>query len=190
MKKLFLVFVVMFSGAAVAADNAPVPYYVPPPQFNAAIQIMNLGFANMFGLFRNATGSFLFDEGSKSISRLRLAIDAASVMSNHPESQNDLANLFGITQYPEISITAPESVVLTDGKASLKGTMTLHGVTKPVTLETTLNKHEKGHDSEIIGLSIRTSFKRADFGMGDDPDMPTRFGDTITLMLEMQAIRQ
>ena len=45
---------------------------------------------------------------------------------------------------------------------------------------------------EAMGLSLRITFKRADFGMSDDPDsdQPPRFGDLLTLMLEMQAIRQ
>ncbi|MDX2029004.1 MAG: YceI family protein [Alphaproteobacteria bacterium] len=191
MKKLLCI-LLLITTSAVAAENTPATYYIPPTQFNAAIQIMNLGFANIFGLFRSATGSFVFDENSKSISRLRLAIDAASVMSNNPESQNDLAMLLGVTQFPEISITAPESAAFAEGKASLKGTLTLHGTSKPLTLEATLNRQGKTPQStgEAIGLSIRASFKRADFGIGDDPNMPSRFGDTITLMLEMQAMRQ
>lgn len=199
MKKLLLLFLMFISFGALAAEAGPVPYYIPPAQFGSTIQIMDRGFANIFGMFRNATGSFQFDESNKTISRLRIAIDATSVMSANAESQKDIASLLGVFQYPEISITAPDSIAFAEGRASLKATLTAHGTSKPVTLEATLNRMGKSphgggmwsSEGDALGLSIRTSFKRADFSMGgDDPNNPDRFGDTVTLMLEMQAIKQ
>jgi len=89
-------------------------------------------------------------------------------------------------------------VVFADGKAEVKANLTLHGATKPITFEATLNHVGKSpqaggmwsHEGDAVGLSLRGSIKRADFGMADDPDQPTRFGDTLTLMLEMQGLRQ
>lgn len=191
----------MFLVAAItdvrAADN-PASYYVPPPQFSAAMQVMDLGFANVFALFQNATGSFSFDEGAKSLSRLRLALDANSLTVSNSGSQRDLMVLLGVMQYPEIRITAPDAVTFNEGKAEIKASITLHGTTKPVTFEATLNHVGKSphgggmwaSEGDAVGLSLRGSIKRADFGMGDDPETPGRFGDTMTLMLEMQALRQ
>ncbi len=159
-----------------------------------------MGFSNMFALFQNATGSFTFDEASKSIARLRVALDLGSLIANNPESQRALINQLGGMRNPEIDITAPDSTVFTDGKAQLKGTLSLHGVSKPVTLEATLNHVGKSaraggmwsSEGDAIGLSLRIEIKRADFGLGNDAgsETPNRFGDTLTLMLEMQSIRQ
>jgi polyisoprenoid-binding protein YceI len=201
MKKILLfVFALVSAPATAFSADAPATYYVPPAQFNAALQVMDMGFSNVFALFQSATGSFAFDEAGKSISRLRIALDATSLVSGNPDSQRGLANLLGIMQYPEIRITAPDSVAFADGKAELKGTLTLHGVSKPITFEVTLNhvgKSPRGGgmwsgEGDAIGLSLKGNFKRADFGIGDDPgaDAPARFGDTLTLMLEMQGIRQ
>ena len=46
------------------------------------------------------------------------------------------------------------------------------------------------NQGDAVGISLHGSFKRADFGMGDDPDEPGRFGDTMTFMLEMQGLKQ
>src|SRR5579864_3967541 len=116
MKRLLLALLLLLPMDA-AAEESPAAYYVPPPQFSAALQVMDLGFANVFALFQNATGSFSFNETDKSLSHLRLALDATSLMSSNSGSQRDLANLLGIMQYPEIRITAPDSVTFTDGKA-------------------------------------------------------------------------
>ena len=187
----------MSYGLAIAAE-ASANYYVPPPQFSAALQVMDLGFANVFALFQNATGSFSFDESAKTMSHLRLAVDATSLTSSNSGSQRDLANQLAVMQYPEVRITAPDAVTFADNKATVKANMTLHGVSKPVTFEATLNHvgkspHAGGmwsNEGDAVGMSLRGSFKRADFGMSDDPEVPGRFGDTMTLMLEIQGLRQ
>ena len=198
MKRLLLALLLLLPLSSVAVAEEPVSYYVPPPQFSAALQVMDMGFANVFALFQNATGSFNFDESSKSLSHLRIALDATSLTSANTGSQRDLANLLGIMQYQEIRITAPDSVTFTDGKADVKATMTLHGANKPITLEATLNHVGKSphgggiwnSEGDAVGVSLRGSFKRADFGMGDAADTPSRFGESMTLMLEMQGLRQ
>jgi polyisoprenoid-binding protein YceI len=179
-----------------AADD-PSSYYVPPQQFGAALQVMDQGFANIFALFQNATGSFTFDETTKSLSHLRIAIDATSLTVGNG-GQNELAALLGIMQNPEIRIMAPDSVTFSDNKADVKANVTLHGVTKPVTFEATLNHIGKSphgggmwdSEGDAVGFSLKGTIKRTDFGMSDDPEVPSRFGDTMNLMLEMQGLKQ
>src|SRR5271170_5954164 len=130
-KFLFFVFVFVLPAIALAADDAPVQYYIPPFQFNAALEVMDLGFANVFGLFRNATGSFEFDETTKSVTNVKLAVDATSLIANNPENIGDLMVLLGTTQYPEIVFIARDSFSFADSKADIKGNLTIHGVTKP-----------------------------------------------------------
>jgi polyisoprenoid-binding protein YceI len=198
MKKLLLILVLTLFPLGAGAEETSAHYYIPPSQFNAALEVMDLGFANVFGLFRNATGSFEFEASTKSVGNLKLAIDASSLMANSPENTSDLMVLLATTQYPEIVFFTRDSISFTEGKADIKGMLTVHGVTKPVTMQATLNhigKSPKGggmwnDQSEAIGLSLRATFKRADFGMTDDANMPGRFGDTVTLLLETQAIRQ
>jgi len=198
MKRLFAALLFLFLPFAATAAESPVTYYVPPAQFSASLQVLDLGFANAIGLFQNATGSFHFDEGGKSLSHLRLALDATSLVTSNSGSQRDLANLLDVLHYAEIRITAPDSVTFNDGKAEVKATLTLHGTSKPVSFDATLNhvgKSPRGgglwsSEGDAVGLSLRGTFKRADFGMTDDPDTQGRFGDTMTLTLEMQGLKQ
>lgn len=199
MKRVFSLLILLVGlplNAALASSDTS--YYIPPSQFNAAMQVMDLGFSNIFGLFQNATGRFSFEESSKTLSHLRLAIDTTSLIANNAANQHDLAALLDVSRYPEISISSTESYSFAEGKAEIKGTLTLHGVSKPVILQATLNHIGKSphgggtwsSEGEAIGLSMRGTIKCADFGIGNNPDMPSRFGDTITLMLETQAVQQ
>ncbi len=173
-------------------------YYVPPQQFSAAFQVMDMGFANVIGLFQSATGMFSYDEPSQTISRMKLAIDVNSMMTGNQEIRRDLARLFEGNRYPEITFLAASDSTFKDGKAEIKGTLFIHGVEKPFTFEATRNQagnspHGGGmwnREGPALGLSMRGTFKRADFAMGDPAELPGRFGETITLMLEMQAIKQ
>jgi polyisoprenoid-binding protein YceI len=192
---LSVFFLICFAVSARAdADR----YYVPPQQFNAAFQIMDSGFSNIFGLFREATGGFLFDSSEKTMSRVKIAINASSLMVANGDAGHDLALLIDPVGYSEISFAAAAPATFKDGKAEITGTLTAHGVSKPFSFEATLNNVGKSHnaggfwesESQTIGLSLRGSLKRADFGMGDPPEEPGRFGDTIALMLEMQALKQ
>jgi len=173
-------------------------YYIPPTQFNAALQIMDLGFSNVFGLFQNATGSFTFEDSTKTVSHLRFAIDMTSLLTNNPDNQRDLLTLLDALHSPELRITASESSSFAEGKADIKATLTLHGVSKPILLTATLNRSGKSpngggmwsKEGEALGLSMRGSFKLSDFGLSEGQEKSGRFGDAITLMLETQAIQQ
>lgn len=199
MRKLFLLCltVITFVAGFSQPVHAQETYYIPPPQFNAAFQVMDLGFANIFGLFQNATGSLNYDETTKTVSRLRLAIDATSLIAGNADNQRALMAFFDVARYPEISLTSSDNFSFTDGKADVKATLILHGVSKSITLATTLNRTGKtpygggmwSSTGEALGLSMRGTFKPADFGLSDS-NASGRFGDTVTLMLEVQALRQ
>ena len=173
-------------------------YYVPPTQFNAAIEVMDMGYANIFGLFREATGSFAFDEPSKTVSHIRLAINAASLLASNGENQRALTMLLGSDLYPEITLIAGDTTSFADGKAEIKADLTLHGVTKPMTLTATLNRvskstytsHGWSQPGDILGLSLHGSVKCADFGLINANGEQSRFSDSLTLMLETQATRR
>jgi polyisoprenoid-binding protein YceI len=199
MQRLFLLLLLLSLPLASlhAAENTAA-YYIPPAQFNVELEVMDDGFANMYALLRNATGSFSFDDTSKTLSRLKFAVDTTSLIASNNDNQRNLANMLSAFQYSEIRITAPDNVVFTDNKADIKATVSLHGQSKPVTFEATLNRtgttpHSGSmwsSEGEAVGLSLKGTIKRADFGMVDDPAAPAHFGDTITLKLDVQAIKQ
>ncbi|HUY68852.1 MAG TPA: YceI family protein [Alphaproteobacteria bacterium] len=199
MKKILLVLALGLALApcAAGAEDAS-QYYVPPTQFNALLEVMDLGFDTMFGLFRNATGNFTYDVKAKSISGLRFALDANSIVAANADDGAALAALLASPQYPEIDFAASGDARFVHGKAYIKGILTVHGTQKPFTFTATLNRVGQSpaagdmwnSEGTAVGLSLEGVFKRADFGMGDDPLIKSRFGDAITLRIEMQGIRQ
>ena len=68
----------------------------------------------------------------------------------------------------------------------IDGEFTLHGVTKPVTLEAELGGFtDNGQGGTLIGISASTTVNRTDFGVG--PEGGAMLGEKIKITLEIEA---
>ncbi len=174
--------------SASAAMAAAKTYYAPPQQCKTSFLVSDSALKQLFsGAFQEATGSFLYDEGSAALSRLRFAIDARSLQAPS-SSLGRSAAMFAITQNPEINFVSDVPVTLKDGAGAIKGTLSLHGKSQAASFDATLSKAEKRGQ---LRLTLSGKVKREAYGMTVDPtpEQPeTGLGDTVSLTLEMQAI--
>jgi polyisoprenoid-binding protein YceI len=178
----------------------PTAFFVPPQQSSATLQVSELGFANVTGIFSQSVANFKYDEADKSLTGLRFAITTASLSTGNPYYANELLSerYFAARQFSEITFLQLKPVSFTDGKAKIEGELAVRGERKPLTLEATLNRVGKspyggsmwGSDGYAVGLSLRGTFKRADYGMNNPYDeTASRFGDEINLQLDIQGIK-
>jgi len=167
---------------AVQAHAAADKYYIHPSQFTAAFQVPMQDNANASGTFSNATGSYTYDAKTKTLGTLRLAVDASSLSVATRSAAHDIDALFDPDDFPELTFTASSTTEMKDDHGEVKGLLKMHGQSKPVTFDAT-----KTSDT---GLSLKTTFKRAEFAMTDDPNAINHFGDSVTLLFDVQAIRQ
>ena len=189
LKRALLVLVFGFLWTPAQAKEAK--YYVPTGQLSAAFQVMDQGYTNLLGMFQNATGAFAFDPETSTISQVKIAVDTSMILGPNQSALYEFSKLLETRRYGEISFMATAPSKFDGGKAQIKGTLRVHGQSKPAMFEGTLNNVGKGDDEEsVMGLSLKGSFNRSDFGMADEPEIPSRFGEAVTLLLEAQAIRQ
>ena len=72
-------------------------------------------------------------------------------------------------QFPAIAFKSTAITMTGPNTADVTGDLTLHGVTRPITLSATYNGGYEGHAYEPmarIGFSAKGVFKRSDFGIG------------------------
>lgn len=116
-------------------------YVIDTKDAHAFIQfkIAHLGYSWLLGRFNSFSGEFSYDEGNPSATRINVDIDVASVDSNHAERDKHLRgeDFFDVKNYPKASFVSTGFKDLGDDKAELKGDLTLHGVTKPITIAVT-----------------------------------------------------
>ena len=123
---------VLFTTASLSADN----YTIDKKGAHAFIQfkISHLGYSWLWGRFNDFDGSFSYDEGNKSASSISVTVNTKSVDTNHAERDKHLRadDLLDVDKYPEAKFVSTGYKEGDDGKAILKGNLTLHGITKEI----------------------------------------------------------
>jgi polyisoprenoid-binding protein YceI len=153
-------------------------------------RIQHLGYSWLYGRFNEFDGAFTYDEEAPAKAKVEVAIKTASVDSNHAERDKHLrgADFLDVDKYPEARFVST-SFEPTDGdKAVLVGDLTLHGVTKPVTID--VEKIGSGPDpwgGYRVGFEGTTEIALKDFGI--DYDLGPASAN-VELTLSVEGIRQ
>lgn len=100
-------------------------------------RIQHLGYSWLSGRFNTFSGSFEYDENNPDKASVQVEIDTASVDSNHAERDKHLRDedFLDVKKFPKARFESTSFEDNGDGTAVLKGDLTLHGVTKPVTID-------------------------------------------------------
>lgn len=122
------------SGAVFAED-----YAIDKKGQHAFIQfkISHLGYSWLYGNFNDFDGSFSYDEKDPSASKIAVTVSTKSVDSNHAERDKHIRSddFLDVEKYPEAKFESTSYTEGADGKAKLKGNLTLHGVTKEIEVD-------------------------------------------------------
>ncbi len=177
-----------------AAWGKPVKYEIDPDHLSIGFLVDHIGYAKTLGMFRKASGSFKFDEQTGELSDVRVVIDTASVFTNHKKRDDHLRNadFLNSAEYPEMVFTASGARSTGERNYVIEGQLELLGQSNPVTLKAKWNKSGEypfGGNPYVMGVSMRGSFKRSQFGMNYSVDNGW-VGDRIELMIELEARRQ
>lgn len=126
-------------------------------------RVQHLGYSWLYGRFNDFDGTFSYDADKPEKTKVSATIDTSSVDSNHAERDKHLRSddFLNVDKFPKATFTSTGF----DGK-TLKGNLTLMGVTKPI--EIAIEKIGEGKDpwgGYRAGFEGRTTFKMADYGI-------------------------
>ena len=157
MKRLaILLLALALPGAAAAAD-----YTVQPAA-------STLGFSNTFqgesfnGQFGQWTAAISYDAANLASSKFDVEVTLASVKTGDADRDGALPgpDFFDTAKFPKAHFVTT-GFRQSGGKVIADGTLTLRGVTKPVSLEVTFKPQGSGATLDVAG-----TVKRLDFGVG------------------------
>lgn len=178
---------------ASAAQAQPTRYAIDPAHATVAFLVEHIGYAKTLGQFLTVDGGFTYDPTARTVTDLKVTIDAKSVFSNHAERDAHVRkeDFLHATAHPTITFVGTGAEPTGENTGRIRGDLTVRGVTKPVVLEVTKNKEGPypWGDTYVVGISARTSVKRSDFGMTYALD-GNLVGDTVDILIELEAIRQ
>ena len=197
------------SGLSRAAESAGPPAMAPmgaPPagaykldksHASLVLRASHMGFSTYTTRFSRFDADLTLDPRNLSASKVVTTIDASSFeMDAAPQMCLDIMKgpqMLDTAKFPQI-IFKSEKIRMTGAKSmEISGTLTLHGVTRPMVLTATYNGGYAGMPNmdpqARVGFSAHGSFKRSDFGITygvPAPGTTLGVGDLIDFSIEAE----
>jgi len=187
LKHLALLAAVFASSTAFAADT----YKIDPSHTYPSFEADHFGGLSVWrGKFDKTDGTIVVDRANKTGS-VDITIDANSLDFGHAKMNEHAkgADMFDVAKYPTATYKG-KLVFKGDVPASVNGELTLHGVTKPVTL--TINQFKCIQHpmlkKEVCGADASATFNRADFGV--DYGVKMGFKPEVKLAIQVEGVKQ
>jgi polyisoprenoid-binding protein YceI len=169
-------------------------YTVDPSHTSVIFGISHLGYSFTYGRFNKVSGDFTLDPAKPEAASFTLTIDANSIDTNDAKRDDHLKgpDFLNTGEFPVISFKSNKVDVKQEGESAVyvvSGELTMHGETKPVTL----NLQKLGEGPGPTGQDFRTGFNcqtklnRSEWGMTKGiPDI----GDEVAVTISFEGIRK
>lgn len=195
----------LLAPAALPAQGPPAPpatgllhFTIDTVHSSVSFKVRHLGVSWVAGIFHSFSGSFDFDSANLERSGVTARIATASIDTDNERRDGDLKqNYLVVDSFPEMTFTSRR--VERAGATHLRviGDLTLHGVTRPVTLETeltgfvTMRGQSAGQPvvRKVAAFTATTTISRRAFGITINPlaDGLALVGDEVRITIEIEA---
>jgi len=186
------------TGAPALAQVLNVPsgtYKIDPTHVSLTWKVNHLGLSNYTARFTRIDGAIELDAKAPEKSKMTITVDPLSVRTDYPDAKKtdfdqELATgdkWFNGAKFPAITYTVTGIERLAPGKGKVTGNLTLLGITKPLTLDATLNaaKDHPMAQKPALGISATGTLKRSEWGM---TNLIPYVGDEVSLLIEAEFI--
>lgn len=151
--------------------------------------IKHLNMSYTYGRFNDVEGQFMLDADTPSNSSFKITVKTRSIDTGLKKRDDHLRSpdFFNANQFPVITFETTGVKAASNGYR-VSGKLSLHGVTKPITLYA--QKLGEGDDpwgNYRAGFATELTLKRSDYGM---TNMPEAVGDEVKLMISFEGLRQ
>lgn len=198
--------IVLTAGPAVAATAAPAKPAPQPPagayvmdkaHTSVTFRVSHLGFSRYTASFRSVDGRLQFDPAHPTVMSVEATIAVPSLELNAPPAgfhdQLMGKSFFEADKHPAITFRSTKVALSGPHAAKVTGDLTLHGVTRPVTLDVNYNggypPNAMDPSGARVGFSAHGTLKRSAFGMGfglPAPGSNMGVGDEVEVMIETE----
>lgn len=182
-----------FAVAAAAAQSTT--WKIDPAHSEAAFAVKHMGISTVHGHFGNVNGTLLLDTDIAK-SSVNATVDTTTVDTGVPQRDGHLKSpdFFDTARFPTMTFVSKQ-FKKTDAKLQVIGDLTIHGVTKTVTLDVDGPSKQQLDPSgkTRIGASMTTSIHRQDFGLvwqGNLKSGDTVVGDDVKVELDVEFVKQ
>src|ERR1022692_167256 len=147
---------------------AQVTYQIDSAHSAAHFSVRHLMVSNVRGEFTKLSGTLAYDAANPANSSIEARVEVASINTREPQRDTHLksADFFDVEKFPLLTFHSKE-VSGRDGTWTLKGDLTIHGVTREVSLdlEGPTPETKDPYGNVRIGATATGKLSRKDFGL-------------------------
>nr|WP_321403276.1 YceI family protein [uncultured Desulfobacter sp.] len=170
---------------------------VDPAHTSADFSIQHMAISRVTGSFSQVTGQLVFDKTGKQPESVNISIDVASINTGVDQRDEHLKSpdFFDVKTYPTMTYTSDKIISQGEGRYKVEGTLTLHGVSKPVTLavEGLKNNEKDPWGNTRKGAHVTAELNRKEFGIVYNAVLESgnlMIGETVDIVINLEFIKQ
>lgn len=174
-----------------AAASEPAAWKLDPVHTRVMFAVSHAGFSKAIGTVSGGDGGLLFDPGDWTGARLVVEVPMTRLdLGDDDWNRAALAgNLLDGAQFPTARFVSTAVTPRDPRHAEVCGDLTLHGATRPLCMDVTVNaveRHPMPPFRLTAGFSATATLSRSDYGIDAWPSM---IGDEVELRIEAEATR-
>jgi polyisoprenoid-binding protein YceI len=154
--------------AAIAVASGT--YKLDPSHTDVLVQWNHMGFSNPTAHFGNADGTLVYDAADLGKSSVVVTLPLSGLNSFTAKFDEHLrsADFFDAAKFPNATFKSTKVEAAGTNKLTVTGDLTIKDITKPVTLDVTINAAGEHPMMKVpsVGFDATTTIKRSDFGVG------------------------
>jgi len=172
------------------AQCEPGTYRIDSVHTSVLFRINHLKIANLYGRFNEISGTVVVNHEDPQASEVDLQVKADSIDTKNEMRDKHLksAEFFDVEKYPLITFKGRYARKISGNRYEIKGNLTLHGVTRPLTVKVRYTGAGQGMQGEYrAGFETTFTIKRSDFGM---KTLLGPVGDEVRITVSGEGVRQ
>ncbi|MEW6433812.1 MAG: YceI family protein [Myxococcota bacterium] len=191
MKKLLLAVALLTSPFAFAST-----WEIDSAHAAANFSVRHMMISNVQGTLGKVTGKVMLDDADVTRSAVEASIDVKGINTREPKRDDHLRSkdFFDVEKFPAITFKSTKIEKAGD-KLKVTGDLTIHGVTKPVTLDAVVTNEVKNPFTKAVtrGVSATGKLNRKDFGLTWNVALEAgglMVGEEVDLAIEAELVKQ
>ncbi len=191
--KLLVASLVLASAAGLARGSEV--YTVDPVHSTVAFKIRHI-VARAGGEFASFSGTITKDFNDLDQCGVEFRIQVASIDTHEPDRDEHLrsAEFFDAEKYPEITFLSHKVTKAGDNRFAVAGTLTMHGVSRPVTLTVIyLGEAQDPWGGTRAGWELETTLDRKEWGISWNKTLDNGgliLGDEVDVSIDLEVVKR
>lgn len=155
--------------ASASAFAAPQTFTIDPMHTQVTFTYNHFGFSNPAGRLEDVKGTVVVDQADWAKSSVNVTMPLSGLHTGVPKLDEHLKtpDFFDAAKFPDVTFKSIKVSKTGAETLDIAGDLTVHGVTKPVTLHARVNKigENKMIGSQTAGFDADATLKRSEFGV-------------------------